>query len=195
MRWYRDCRIELDRFLDVLYDKEYSRLVIEGNPPESILKEAWNTIYLQFCELSQEGEYNELLDKTKKMQELNARIVLLDGIVMQLQLDYDPLLIRYVNEMAIPLVLTAEEDPIKKLKQVQGRVKRMILELRKLETEVQALQSNQRDQTGIDYYEDWLSIMSKSFQYAVRAKDITVMQFVRNQKRLNEQAKKQKNGA
>lgn len=153
-------------------------------------------IYLQFCEISQEGQYNELLDKTKKMQELNARIVLLDGIVQQLQLDYDPLLIQYVNEMAIPLVLAPDEDPIKKLKQVQGRMKRMIFELRKLEKEVEDLQNIQRDETGMEYYEDWLSVMSKSYGYAVRAKDITVMQFVRNQKKLNAQAQKQqKNGA
>lgn len=194
-KWYRDCRIFLDRFMDVLFEKEYSRLTIEGNPSEEILKEAWRAIYAQYCELMQDGQYNELLDKTKKMQEMNARIVLLDGIVLQLQLDYDPLLIQYVNEMAIPLALTPDEDPVKKLKQVQGRMKRMIFELKKLENEVEALQNIQAEQTGIEHFEDWLSIMSRSYGYAVLAKDITVAQFIRNQKKLNQQSlKQQKNG-
>lgn len=181
--------------MDVLFEKEYSRLTIEGNPSEEILKEAWRAIYAQYCELMQDGQYNELLDKTKKMQEMNARIVLLDGIVLQLQLDYDPLLIQYVNEMAIPLALTPDEDPVKKLKQVQGRMKRMIFELKKLENEVEALQNIQAEQTGIEHFEDWLSIMSRSYGYAVLAKDITVAQFIRNQKKLNQQSlKQQKNG-
>lgn len=193
-KWYRDCRIELDRFLDALYEKDYSRLIIEGGVPEEVLRDAWRTIYAQYCELTQEGTYNELLDKSIQVQELNARITLLDGIIQQLQLNYDPLLVRLVNEMAIPLQLTPDEDPYKKLKQVQGRVKRMLFELGKLEKEVEAIQATHQEGSGIEVFEDWLSAMSRHFQYAVKAKDISVLQFVRNQKMLQKQFEKQQDG-
>lgn len=190
-KWYRDCRIELDRFRDVLQEKDYSRLIIEGNPPESVLKEAWSAIYLQYCEIMQDGTYNELFDKTKRIQEFNARITLLDGIVMHLQLSYDAVLVKIVNEMGIGLDLKSDEEPVKKLKQVQGRMKRMILDMENLKKEVAALEGEKKETATMEYFEDWLSIMSKSYGYAVRDKDISVIQFVRNQKRLNEQFAKQ----
>lgn len=192
---FRDCRIELDRFLEVLIDKDYRRLIIEGDAPESVLKEAWATIYLQYCELQQDGTYNELFDKTKKIQEINGRITLLDGIVQHLQLCYDALLVKMVNEMGIGLELESSEDPMKKLKMVQGRIKRMILDMQNMEQEIEGMQHEKRETNGIEYYEDWLSAMSRAYGYAVRAKDISVMQFVRNQKKLNEQSLKQQKDA
>jgi F0F1-type ATP synthase delta subunit len=180
--------------LDVLYEKDYSRLIIEGSVPEETLKEAWRVIYAQYCELSQEGTYNELLDKTMEWQTLNGRIACLEGIILQLQWNYDPLLIRIVNEMAIPLQLSAEEDPYKKLKQVQGRVKRMLFDLSKIDKEIEAIQQTHQKENGIDQFEDWLSMMSKSYQYPVKAKDISVFQFIRNQKQLQQQFLKQKDG-
>lgn len=186
----------LDRFLDVLYYKDFSRLIIEGNPPEELLKEAWHSIYLQYSEMMQEGGYNELYEKTKEMQALNGRIAFLDGAIQYLQLNYDESVIKMINEMGIALSLTADEDASKKLKPVHGRVKRMILDLQRIQKEVAALQETKAADTKIDYYEDWLSIMSKSYGYAVKAKDITVTQFVRNLKRINAQhLKQQQDGA
>lgn len=178
--------------MDVLQEKDYSRLIISGDPPESVLKEAWSAIYLQYCEAMQDGTYNELFDKTKRIQDFNARITLLDGIVMHLQLTYDAALVNIVNQMGIGLELKSDEDPIKKLKQVQGRMKRMILDMENLKKEIAALEGDKKQTATVEYFEDWLSIMSKSYGYAVRAKDISVLQFVRNQKRLNEQFANQK---
>jgi hypothetical protein len=187
-KWYRDCRLELDRFLDVLFEKDYSRLIIAGDVPEDVLKEAWAGIYLQHCELTASGSYNALFEKTKQIQEMNAKIALLDGIVQYLQMSYDPELVKMVNEMGIGLELAPTDDAAKKLKIVQGMVKRMIVDMQILKKEVDALEEEGKTNTGLDHYEDWLTVMSKTYQYAVRAKDISVMQFVRNQKKINEQA-------
>lgn len=193
MKWYQDCRLELDRFLDVLFDRDYSRLVIAGEPPEQVLKEAWRKIYLQYSELMQEGTYNELFEKTKRLQELNARIALLDGIVQHLQLSYDERLVGIVNEMAVPLALTVGEDPAPKLKPIQGRIKRMLLDAQKLEREIEGLIKEETNEVKMEQFDDWLGIMSKQYGYAVRAKDISVTQFVRNQKRLNKMFEKKQN--
>lgn len=184
-------RLELDRFLDVLFDRDYSRLIIKGEPPEEVLKEAWASIYLQYCELVQDGAYNELFDKTKRIQELNGKVALLDGIVQYLQLSYDADLVKMVNELGIGLELNALDDAPQKLKIVQGMIKRLIIDMNILKKEVEALEEEGKSNNGLDYYEDWLTIMSKHFRYAVRAKDISVMQFVRQQKKINEQNVKQ----
>jgi hypothetical protein len=194
-KWYRDCRLELDRFLDVLFEKDYSRLIISGDVPEDVLKEAWASIYLQYCELTADGSYNALFDKTKQIQEMNGKIALLDGIVQYLQMCYDPDMVKIVNEFGIGLDLTAADDAAKKLKMVQGFIKRMIVDMGILKKEVEALEEEGKTHTGLDHYEDWLMVMSKASGYAVKAHDITVMQFVRQQKKINEQAIKQQRHA
>lgn len=139
----------------------------------------------------QEGTYNELYDKTKQLQRLNAQIAFLDGSIQHLQMEFCPGIVSLINEMGIALSLNADDDTAKKLKPVHGRVKRMILDLQKIQREVEDLQQEKAEETKIDYYEDWLMIMSKSYGYPVKAKDLTVAQFVRNQKKLNAQFLKQ----
>lgn len=188
-------RLELDRFLDVLFDKDYSRLIIKGEPPEEVLKEAWTSIYLQYCDLAGEGTYNELFEKTKQIQEMNGKITLLDGIVQYLQMCHDSDMVAIVNEMGIGLELTQQDDAPKKLKIVQGYIKRMILDMEELKKDVLRIEGERKEGADMAYYEDWLTVMSKTYQYAVRAKDISVMQFVRQQKRINEQNAKQQRHA
>lgn len=143
----------------------------------------------------QDGVYNELLDKTMKVQELNARIVFLDGAIELLLRCYEPSVVKMINEMGISLALTQEDDASKKLKPVQGRIKRMVFDKGKLEQEIDKLQQDHGNEVGLEYFDDWLTIMSRSYGYAVRSKDITVMQFVRSIKKLNKEAENKANGS
>lgn len=190
-RLYQDCRLELDRFLDVLYDKDFDRLIIEGRPTEAALKEAWNKIYLQFTEISGEGSYNEVLDKVTKINTLNAKIYLIDGIVKHLKIGFDPILVKMLNEMGFPCDLKEDEDPEKKLKMVVARAKRLVIEMDIAQKDLDKLQEVHQGTTGREYYEDWLDALSKHRTYAVKAKDITVSQFCRAIKKLSDESIKQ----
>lgn len=143
----------------------------------------------------QDGVYNELLDKTMKMQDLNARIVFLDGAIELLLRCFEPSIVKMINEMGIALSLTQEDDALKKLKPVQGRIKRMVFDKGKLEQEIDKLQEDHGTEVGLEYFDDWLAIMSRSYGYAVKSRDITVMQFVRGIKKLSKEAENKANGS
>lgn len=191
---YRDGRIELDRFIDALHYREFNRLVIAGNPPEEVIKEAWDAIYLEYCELMNDGTYNELLEKSKEVQVLNARITLIDGIVKHLRLSYDERLVKLLRDMAIPCDLQPNDpDTELKLKKVLAWGKRLIIQLEAARKEVAKAQGEKREQAGEDFFDDWLLALSRAYGYAVRAKDMTMAQFCRAIKKLNKQAEKQAN--
>src|SRR6202021_2799960 len=114
---------------------------------------------------------------------MNGKIALLDGIVQYLQMCYDPDMVKMVNEFGIGLELAAADDAAKKLKMVQGFIKRMIVDMGILKKEVEALEEEGKTNTGLDHYEDWLTVMSKTYQYAVRGKNLAVRRFLRNQKK------------
>jgi hypothetical protein len=189
---YRDGRIELDRFIDVLYHKEYHRLIISGNPPDEVLKEAWDAIYLEYCELMADGTYNELLEKSKHVQLLNGRITLIDGIVKHLRLCFDQVLVDMLGTMAIPCDLSIDDpEPEFKLKKVLAWGKRFVVELDVARKDLEKAQAQKRQEQGDDYFDEWLMALSKAYGYAVKAKDITVTQFCRAIKKLNKEAEKQ----
>jgi hypothetical protein len=188
---YQDCsKLELDRFLDVLYDKDFDRLIIEGQPPEQVIKDAWNKIYLQYTELANDGSHNEVLDKVTQVNVLNGRIILINGIVAHLEIGYDEDLVKMLNQLGIPCDLKADEDPAKKLKAVNARAKRMVVQMEILQKELYNMQETTEKVQGRDYYDDWLDALSRNRMYAVKAKDITVTQFFRAIKRLNEESVK-----
>jgi hypothetical protein len=191
-RLYQDCgRLDLERFLDVLYDKEFDRLIIEGSPPEQAIKDAWNKIYLQYSEMAGDGSYNEALDKTTKVNLLNGKIFLINGIVQHLKMGFDPELVKMLNFMGYPCDLKLGDDPEPKLKQVIARAKRLVIEMETAQRDLEKLQAIATTGTGRDYYDDWLDALSRHRAYTVKAKDITVTQFFKAIKRVNEESLKQ----
>lgn len=189
---YQDCRLELDRFLDVLYDKDFERLIIEGKPTEAALKDAWNKIYLEYTELAGEGSYNEVLGKVTKINGLNAKIFLINGIVQHLQIAFDPELIKMLHFMGFPCDMKQGDDPEVKLKPVIARAKRLVVEMDIAQKDLEKLQETTHGQAGREYFDDWLDALSKHRAYAVKAKDISVAQFCRAIKRLSDEAAKKK---
>lgn len=186
----------MDRFIDVLNHKEYHRLIISGNPPLEALREAWDNIYVQYCELQSDGTYNELLEKGKDIQVLNGRITLIDGIVKHLRLSYDETLVKVLRDMAIPCDLFRNDpDADIKLKKVLAWGKRLVVQLDIARKELEKAQAEKRQEVGEDYFDDWLMALSKAYGYAVKAKDITVAQFCKAIKKLNKEAEKQANGS
>lgn len=188
---YQSCdKIDLERFLDVLFDKEFDRLIIEGAPPEAAIKEAWNAIYLQYSELANDGTYNETLDKVMQVNTLNAKIFLVDGIVKHLMLAYDKKLVGILHNMGYPCDLKEGEDPEAKLKNVVARAKRLVVQMDIAQKDLERLQGIHHETSGRDSFDDGLDALSKHRGYTVRAKDITVTQFLRSIKRLNEETLK-----
>lgn len=188
---FRDGRIWLDRFIDVLHHREFNRLIIEGNPPEEALKEAWDAIYMEYCELMNDGSYNELLEKSKEVQMLNGRITLIDGIVKHLRITYDAVLVNVLKDMAIPCDLQPDDpDPEFKLKKVLAWGKRLVIQMDQARKAVSEAQADKQGELGDNYFDDWLLALSKSYGYMVKAKDITLVQFCRAIKKLNKEAEK-----
>lgn len=193
---YRDCRITLDIFLECLIDKEYSRLIISGDPPEEEILTAWSNIYLEYAELQNGGGQGELFSKVIEINSLHAKIHLADRCITHLKA-FDEVEGKLVYNEEVCKILTyyglnpspkiAEDDSImirwEKLSTVHARAKRWVINLQLLHKEYEELQGDteqihSRD-GGRAYYEDWLSSISTQRRYAVLEKDISVRQFVK----------------
>lgn len=179
----------MDKYLDCLFDNELSVLVIEGTPPEDQLKDAWNKIYVESCQLSQNSSYNEVFELSKAIDELRAKIYIVDGIVSHLQLAYSVELVSILNSLGLNCDLKAEHigrTLIQKLNAVVGRSKKWWLMLEQKQKLLDKTREKNTDKMDRNDFEDQLLELGKFLGYHVKASEITVTQFYRGLNRMKE---------
>lgn len=181
----------LDRFLNCLYDQEYLGLIIEGEATEGELLEAWNKIYLLYNNAASGGEDNPMVMKIKEVQSLNAKITFVDGAVKLLSLSYDEQLVDILNYYGLQCDLKPNEEPYSKLNIIITRAKRWVVEMKEAQNELSGMQSVETAGMSRDSFDECLISLSKYQGYGVRASEISVSQYLKTMKRMEEFYNKQ----
>jgi hypothetical protein len=190
LKLYQDARLTLDKFMDCLFDRDYSGLIIQGHPTKTQLQEAWGKIYLHYCELSETAQ-SPMVEKIKQVQYLAARVELGRGIASHLEQVYDAELVDMIRQLGVPGVeCQPGDDRRATVKLMLAYVKRWATDKDVAQRELDELQSQQGAKIGREYFDDWLEALSAARRYAVRAVDITVAQFVRATRKLSDQHSK-----
>lgn len=191
---YQDCRLPLDIYLECLFDKDYSRLVIKGKPTEDQILEAWEKICVEYSEIQNDGNGNELFQKTLQIQYLSGKITVVDKIIRHLQIAFSPDLIGILKFYGVLSGLTAEnwEEPVTRFEKIGKIIANSKLWLTELDLERAAFDKLVGEQTeakgGVEYFEDWLSSISNWRKYNIKASDISVRQFIKEIKRVEREA-------
>lgn len=191
LKLYQDCsKLTLVKFLDCLFDDDLGVLIISGSPSKEQLQEAWNKIYLEYCTLIQDRSYNELFEKSKEVVVLQAKISLVDSIVKNLCLAYDPVLVKMLDNLGLKSKVLPEDDGDvlqSKLEAVITRARRWITQLDIKNDELQKLRKkNENSKGGREVFDDYLGNLSKFNGYYVNEREITVGRFCRDLNRMNE---------
>jgi hypothetical protein len=155
-------------------------LVVSGTPTPEELKEVWRQLYLEYCELNGEKGYNEGFELHKKINTINSKIIMVEGIVKHLIICYDQYLVDILVEERLKPDLNVDDDQEtieRKLSGVISRAKKWVVETELLQKKFDAIQASNTKETGREYYDEWLLALSERRKYAVRATDITVYQF------------------
>lgn len=190
---YQDLRIPLDLFLNALYDMDFSGIVINGNPTDREVKEAWNKIYLAYSNEVAGGADNPIVDKIKEIEALNAKVIFIDTAASHLSMSYDEEIITILNspDFGLRCDLKSGESPFEKLNGMLVRAKRFIVEMEVAQNELKKMQEEQTGETNRDSFDDSLISISNYQGYGVKASDISVSQYLRMIKRMNASYRKQ----
>jgi hypothetical protein len=173
----------LDKFQDCLFENDLSVLIISGSPTQEDLQAAWDKIYVQYCQLSQDSSYNEVFETIKEINDLRAKIYLIDGIIVYLQLSYSKELIDILNVFALRCTIKQEDTGAvlaDKLNTVLGRAKKWNLKLKQKQGDLEKLRTKSTGKLDRNYFDDQLFEISKFNGYHIKASDITVSQFCRS---------------
>lgn len=189
---YQDCRIPLDRFLDCLFDKDYERLIISGEGNQDELLIAWEKIYLEYSEIVSSGSGSDLFQKMIEINSMYGKIFLVRKIVYHLYFAYCEddikILYQYGMDGGITESDTYEQRCVK-LNDINNRVKTWEVNLQALHKEYEEIQTeNTESKGGREIYEDGLSNISTYRKYSIRECDITVRQYVKGLKAIEQYA-------
>ncbi len=186
----------LDRFIDCLDNDEYSRLIVNDGDfatPER-LQVAWEKVYLQFAELSADGNYNQVYELSKEIEDLRLKIYITDGCLYHLRLEYVKPLCDILNGLSLMCDIgPGDVGPQleSKLKAIEGRAKKWLMKIREKRKQLQTIQGESTGKMTRKYFEDELDNISK-YQGGMIINDfqITVSRFVRLQSKMHAHYKK-----
>lgn len=181
---YRSCReLPLDRFITCIVDCDLNALVNYGHHTEADIAEAWANIYAEYIDLNADNESRYLSDLQKDISILRAEINIIDSILVCLSICYSKQLHEHLEKNYDISVILEPGNYIKNIQSLQSArayLAPMQLELDMKEKEYIEYINSRKDETiNRDYFSRMLRALARFNRVVtIRAKDITVEEFV-----------------
>lgn len=174
-------------FIQVLTTGEQRYLIRSGKPSKEQLKAAWEQIFSEYTELSENKQGNYLLTLLREYYSIPNKIQIIQTIVDELAKGYNKDLIEKLRLLGFRHQYT-EETYIRDLKITVTQAKGLILKYQNLYNDLERLQSQDSKADPSDY-DLILSELSKYQGYRLDPKVITVSEFCAIVKRFKQENK------
>jgi hypothetical protein len=195
-------KLTLSKFIDCICDRNYQSLVIEGEPSEDVLLEAWINIVDQYNDILGQSDmdyrlylsqYRELAQMRSKQQKILLLTEVLDKI------GYVELFAKRLNNLLItqPLKfdITNQEIYAKDIARCYNRVRGLNIHIHLIESQIKFIESRlNQGGVAVPKREDFENALINISDHAGRELDpdvITVYNYCMRVVRLNEYAKRQ----
>ena len=181
---YRSCReLPLDRFITCIVDGDLNALITCGHHSEADVAEAWANVYAEYIDLNADNESRYLSDLQKDISILRAEITIIDSILVCLSICYSRQLHEHLEKNYGIFVILESGNYVKNMQSLQAArsyFAPMQLELDMKEKQyIEYINSRKNETINRDYFSRMLRALARFNRVVtIRAKDITVEEFV-----------------
>jgi len=172
---------KLDIFIKCLVKNDYSGLVIAGNPSQSQISEAWETIYNEYLQISENQYHKNVLRLYKEIAALKSTIFAVELGLYILSLRYNPEVVKNLKKLGFDFKFNSENltEYLKDLDKARIRVgnPKMELKLKEIELERISREASNKPITETDF-DKILAQLSKYQGFRLDKTRITVCEFV-----------------
>lgn len=170
-----------DSFIHIITGEDLKPLVISGEPSVVDLVTAWDNISDEYGTAIKSGKSKSVFAAYKKVVRLEGKTKLVDASLFYLTEMYDEEIATILHENGY-LLITPNPDREKYLKmidRVRTQAKTLVVKLNQAVAQYKLLSPDNEMKVERDYqsYIDELAILSKHQGYALRAKEITVLEY------------------
>ena len=187
-KYYSTCEeCPLSVFIKCLETEDLSKLIIQGKPDPVDLAMAWANLFAEFIDLSQDGEQMYVLHLQRNIKLVGMEIYEIETVLYFIQ----PVMLPFTQDRLNELLAILKDydyphefdvtspDYLQSLQTIENR-----LASRRLQFNMMVKEFNDyAEERGLDsfdanYFTRQLARLSKFQGYNLRAKDITVLEFI-----------------
>jgi len=178
MKLHTTCgTLKLDKFITCLIEADYSGLVIDGEPTEDQLSEAWVAIYQEYVELMGSGEDNYILVLGAEIERLRFKLLVIEQCITVLGDYYSEELVLILKKMGYDFKFSPDNTDERRedLVKITSLCKSVILKYEEKTEEFNVLSENQTaEPVTRHYFDDVLANLSKFIGSIIYPEQITV---------------------
>ena len=190
---YTHCfQVTLDTFIRCLIHKDFSGLVIKGNPPEIDIQSAWDYLYAEYCDLSGSVSEKRILSLGREIGMMEAKLLTIRTCVLVLSLRYSQRMVDLLakNGYKYPLNYANREEYMHTLDMILKRSRTISITIEQKVYEHNKLKKKYEGQPVTEEYFDELLVELSRFMGDMLHKDqITVTEFIAIRNRFEKECK------
>lgn len=173
--------LPMNIFIDCICDQFFKKLIIEGEPSEDQLLEAWDIIFYQYIDANQDNEAVYILELKKDIALLEHKIKLIECTVANLIIVFSQKLLDALKSLGVRIngIEPDKDDYQLRLKKILLTLGPKRFQLQEMMNELLAYEKYS-DKKKIDrqFFKTIFVRLSKFQRYPVRAHEIVVSEYV-----------------
>lgn len=179
----------LDVFIDVLVNKNMSRLIRFGKATQRELSEAWEQLFTEYCEISGSPQYQHMLNLLRQIGGMKSKILSVQLCITVLNSRYSSKCQKTLKSFGYNFHFDADDSVsyLKDLKAVATKIKSTEFALEQAEKEYKKLIEKTDEKVTEKQFDEAIIELSKYMGYRVDRKQVTVTEYVYMTRRMTKE--------
>jgi len=177
---YQGCNeCPLDVFIDCLVNNKLERLIKSGEASQKELAEAWQKIWFEYCDLSDNPEYRNMLNLIKETSYLESKLLTIRLCLQKIIHKPDENCIAILKKYGYRYDFDKSDEAkfIKDIEQVLAISKSIEIEVLRNRKQLEKSQEVKHDKVNQSTFDKMLVVMSKWIGYRLDKKILTVSEY------------------
>ena len=183
--YHRCCETPLDIFIDVLVNRNLSRLVKSGYFSAKELESAWQKLWFEYCDLSGSPEYRQLFGMIKEAGYLEGKLMVIRLALQNMASTHDNGCVNllYNYGYKYPFDKSNPQEFLRDIQRVVDKSKTIELLITQTRGQIDKINQKSKGETvREEWFDNYLVGLSKYMGYRINRKVITISEFVRMRK-------------
>lgn len=191
---YTRChQISLATFIQCLIHSNYTGLVARGNPPERQRAQAWDLLYMEYCDLSNATSQKRILAIGREVGMLESKLLTVRTAVLVLSIRYSQRMadLLHRNGYRYDLDPKSGQKYIDELSSIVKKSKVISIAIKQKRFEYDEMMAKFKNEKVTEqYFEELLVELSRFMAFRLNANELTVTEFVAIQNRFDRECKR-----
>ena len=174
-------QVTLDVFIKCLVHNDYSGLIIRGRHTQQQLAQAWEYLYMEYCDLSGSISNKRILSLAREIGMMEARLLTIRTAVLVLSVRYSQRMVDLLHKYGYRFSLDPNtgKQYLDELETIIKKSKTIVITIEQKRHEYEEMmKQHEGERVTEQYFDELLVELSRFMSFRLIASDITLTEFV-----------------